>query len=155
MSTAGKTTDSTRLKLKETKEELTDFRKAAQIEIDTLRKALSHQTSPPPSAPPPESTNPQEPENAYEDMHADDSYTEEFTEAQAITAAIHRRPRDIIDIENNTMEEDLDPIYIGSSSSESSEDPSTDHEEHNDPPTDQDEDQDAHTDQDDKKMTTK
>ena len=121
MSTAAKTTESTRLKLKEAKEELYNLKKAAQEEILALKKALAkHKANE--SVDLPEET----PEVHVNDptqydrpaSSIDDMQKNEITENQALGAALYKsKKRATFQLDNDGMEED-NPIPIGSSSSE-------------------------------------
>lgn len=95
MSTAGKTTPGTRLKLKE-----------AQEEIENLRIALAQQAS-------------LKKDTTYLEDHQEETH-EEISENQAIGAALARTPRETLEAAIDAMEEDQhDVIHIGSSSSSS------------------------------------
>jgi hypothetical protein len=132
MSTAAKTTDSTRLKLKEAKEEIYELKKAAQEEILALKQALAKQAQhqAPKSVDSPEDT----PEtNTVDPMQydkpgssIDDMQQDEITEHQALGAALSiSKKRATFQLDHDGMEED-NPIPIGSSSSENDDDSNED-----------------------------
>ncbi len=135
MSTSGKTTDSTRLKLKETREEL----QALRLELKAI-----HSTPPKPK----KSKKKKQPRplpdmegmsqatideaevittvlNIVHDAKATDP-EDMVTEAQILGAAISRQPKESIQQDSDAMEEDEHGIiHIGSSQSSPSTDPSS------------------------------
>jgi hypothetical protein len=120
MSTAAKTTDSTRLKLKQAKEE-----------IDILRKELTKQRLGDTPFPETEYESPETtPEVTLADSQTkqkklketiDKTSRDAYTERQALGAALSRNPRESIEIDSDAMEEEIvfTPIKIGSSTTDS------------------------------------
>ena len=101
MSTAGKTTDGTRLKLKIAQEELVTIKLAAQEEIASLRRALQLQNDP--------SKIPL-PTDSSDDMETDP----EPTNAQLLGSALAAPKRESIQQDSDDMEDDEHPTtYIG------------------------------------------
>ena len=148
MSTAGKTTDSTRLKLKEAQEELQELKLELRERDKRRDKAnKSKRSSPkkqPRSLPDIESMDTVSIDEAQvistvmkiiqdastkaarpqkDNIEPDHQELEEtMTEAQIIGAALSRKPKEAIEPDSDAMEEDKHPvIHIGSSSEDLSE----------------------------------
>jgi hypothetical protein len=127
MSTAAKTTDSTRLKLKEAKEEINLLKEAlAKQKLgDTPSFEQEYES--------PETT----PETTVADSHTKKNHTkdstkktpiEAYTEGQALGAALSRKQRETIEVDSDAMEEEIvfTPINIGSSAEDSQSDQNMD-----------------------------
>jgi hypothetical protein len=115
MSTAGKTTGTTRLALKEAKEELKQLKLELAKQLQSKSKSSKTSNSDSPEATP-ETT-------LAGDMQLDNDedaslHREEFTETQALSAAIHRKKEFASHDKDDLKDNGTEPIQIGGSDSD-------------------------------------